>query len=498
MLTTLRTHQRKLFLIITVVVIVAFAWLYDPGNMKQFQSSGLVQVYGKTLTQTDIDREVKNFTLARALGQFELLSELGGLSQNEQRAVEDFIFNLLVLQHQAGLLGVEPTPEQIAARIQTLPVFQTEGKFDYQKYARFVQEQLGPRGFTEVQLETVVRDSLRLEKIKSFISAPATVGADEVAEALRIFQKVDVQVVRFPGIAQDALAAVAEQDITDFFERNKMTSPETRVVKFVEFSLPTDAAGQTDNAKKVEAMQQLADKAAAFAEKAIGGFDTAAQQAGLTVQTSAAFDKMGRAKEGVAIAELPEIAPQAFLLSDKTPVSDVVQAGDKFFVLKLETVTPERPLTLDEVRPIAEARLKLIQAERLATENGQKAVSKLREAIAAGKPLPEAALALGLTVDTLTGLEPQKLLEQNIPYEAVKLTLLLQPAQLTNYIPSSEGGVAVYLQSRAPIDGAMEDQLKQRISVTQELLEGKRKLLFLSWLDGAREAAKITPLGQAR
>ncbi len=497
MLTTLRTHQRKLFLIITVVVIVAFAWLYDPGNMKQFQSSGLVQVYGKTLTQTDIDREVKNFTLARALGQYELLSELGGLSQNQQRAVEDFIFNLLVLQHQAGLLGVEPTPEQIAAHIQSLPVFQTDGKFDYQKYATFVQEQLGPRGFTELQLEAVVRDSLRLEKIKEFISAPATVGSDEVAEALRIYQKVDVQLVRFPAIAQDA-ANVAEQDIKDFFERSKMTSPETRVVKYVEFSLPADAASQTDNAKKVEAMQQLADKAAAFAEKAIGGFDTAAQQAGLTVQTSAAFDKNGRAKEGVAIAELPEIAPQAFLLSDKTPVSDVVQAGDKFFVLKLETVTAERPLTLDEVRPIAEARLKLIQAERLATENGQKAVSQLREAIATGKPLQEAALALGLKVDTLTGLEPQKLLEQNIPYEAVKLTLLLQPAQLTNYIPTADGGVALYLQSRAPIDGSLEDQLKQRISVNQDLLEGKRKLLFLSWLDSAREAAKITPLGQAR
>ncbi|MBN8709751.1 MAG: SurA N-terminal domain-containing protein [Verrucomicrobia bacterium] len=497
MLTTLRTHQRKLFLIITVVVIVAFAWLYDPGNMKQFQSSGLVQIYGKTLTQTDIDREVRNFSLARALGQFDLLSELGGLSQNQQKAVEDFIFNLLVLQHQAGLLGVEPTAEQIASRIQTLPVFQTDGKFDFQKYSTFVREQLMPRGFTEVQLETVVRDSLRLEKIKEFISAPATVGQGEVEEALRIYQKVDVQVVRFPEVTGDA-AAVAEEEIKEFFDRNKMTSPETRVVRFVEFSLPADAASQTDNAKKVEVMQQLADKAAAFAEKAIGGFDTAAQQAGLAVQTSASFDKMGRAREGVAIPELPEIAPQAFLLNDKTPVSDVVQAGDKFFVLKLETVTPERPLTLDEVRPIAEARLKLIKAERLATEGGQQAVAKLREAVAAGKPLQEAALALGLKVDTLTGLEPQKLLEQNIPYEAVKLTLLLQPAQLTNYIPTADGGVALYLQSRAPIDGPMEDQLKQRISVTQDLLTGKRKLLFLSWLDNAREAAKITPLGQAR
>jgi hypothetical protein len=155
-------------------------------------------------------------------------------------------------------------------------------------------------------------------------------------------------------------------------------------------------------------------------------------------------------------------------------------------------------LTVDEVRPIAEARLKLIKAERLAAENGQKAVAQLREAIAAGKPLPEAALALGLKVDTLTGLEPQKLLEQNIPYEAVKLTLLLQPAQLTNYIPTADGGVALYLQSRAPIDAAAADQASQRVSVENDLLEGKRKLLFLSWLDDAREAAKITPLGRTR
>ena len=145
MFTTIRKHQRWLMTLIAAMTIIAFAWLYNTTDLDRVGSNIVAKIYGRDVMQVDIERVVRNYQLALALGQFELVRDLAGQAQTEDEAANNFIWNLMVLQHEAARLGVEPGTQAVVEKIKTLPVFQTEGQFDPVKYSTFMQEQLAPR-----------------------------------------------------------------------------------------------------------------------------------------------------------------------------------------------------------------------------------------------------------------------------------------------------------------------------------------------------------------
>lgn len=496
MISILRKNQRVLMLIVAILTIVAFIWLYNPANTRKLGTNTVATIYGRNLSQADIEREVKSFQLALALGQFQLLEDLGGMGQDENRALEQFVWNRLVIQHQARDLGIEPTDSQVADRIRNIPAFQVNGQFDAGKYKAFVAEQLGPRGFTEVQLENVIRDALRAERLKTVVSSPVAVSDAEVLETARIFQKVSAEVVRFDLAATAVPSELTDEELKTFFGQNQPTliMPETRSVDYVRFAIP-EGGKPLEGREKVDALQKVADAASAFSEQASSGsFESAASTAGLTIQRTPEFDRSGAprssgdAQAAPGAADLKNFAPAVFMLTEKNPVSDVIQSGDVFFVLKLAKLSPQRPLTMDEVRPIAAKQLGARKAERALREKADAALAKVREAIAAGKPFSEAAANAGLQVQSFNDLLPNDPKLSAREREIVAATLLMQPGQFSGMIPAADGGFAVYLSSRAPIDQA---DLAKKSELASRILESKRHLLFLTWLASARDAAKI-------
>jgi peptidyl-prolyl cis-trans isomerase D len=496
MIKILRKNQRVLMLFIAVLTIVAFVWLYNPAKTRGLGVNSIGTIYGRTISQADIEREVKSFQLALALGQFRLLQDLGGMAQDENRALDEFVWNRLVIQHQAKELGIEPTDSQVAGQIKAVPVFQTGGQFDPLKYKTFVLEQLGPRGFTELQLENVIRDSLRVERIKAVVSAPVAVSEGEVREAARVFDKVNVQEVRFSPPASGSPDDVTDEEVKSFYEQNRpaLIAPEMRSVQYVRFAPPPAGEKPLQGREKVDALQKVADAASAFSEQATAStFEKAAATGGQTIQTSPEFDRSGATlSAGDSQApglDLKNLAPSAFLLTEGSPVSDVIQSGDAFFVLKLAKVNQQRPLTIEEVRPIAASRLGARKAERVLRENAEAALAKIREAMSAGKSFSDAAAAAGLQARSFNDLVPSDGKLSPEQQEIAAATMLMEPGQLSRMIPSSDGGFAVYLSARAPSGeaaGVKDTELASRI------LESKRRLLFMSWLSSMRDAAKIT------
>lgn len=487
-----RQHQRIMMLVIAILTIIAFIFFYNPEKPGTFTSSTVATIYGRSLTQADIDREIRNFQLALALQQFDLIGELGGMEQDEDRALNEFVWNLLVLQHQARELGIEPTDPQVAARIKSLPVLQTSGQFDPRKYALFVQEQLGPRGMTERQLENVIRDSLRLEQLKAVIGAPVSVSAAEVREAARVWQKMDIQLVRFPLTAAETAVEVTEAEAMAFFERNKQTmlAPETRIVEFVEF-VPPATEKPLEGKDRMDALQTQADAASRFAEEAAGSsFTKAAEAAGLPVKVSPEFDRAGTAR--VPAPELAEtlqgIAPGAFLLTESAPISDVLQAGDKFVVVRLTKVNPQRPLTFEEVRPAIEKRVRSLKAEAVLRQNANDALGKIRAAVAGGKSFADAVAAAGLAVESLNGISADSGMIPPDQMAVVTTALVMEPGQVSGFLPSPDGGAAVFLASRAAEDASEKAKSE---GIESGILDSKRRMIFLTWLASAREAAKI-------
>ena len=494
MITILRKNQRVLMLVVAILTIVAFIWLYNPADTYHLGRGTVATIYGRKISQPDIERQVRTYQLALAMGQFSLLENLGGMSQDENQALDEFIWNLFVLHHQAEELGVEPTDAQIADRIKAVRTFQTGGQFDPSKYKAFVLEQLGPRGFTELQLENVIRDTLRVDRIREIVSSPAAVSDLDFRDTARVLQELSAQVIRFPLASVAGAAGVTEEEINDFYRQYgpALSAPETRAVEYVKFAL-VPGEKPLEGRERVEALQKLADAATAFSEQAsASSFENAASTQGLTIQKTAEFDRAGSSassEDQAAVADIKNIASTAFLLTEKDPVSDVVQSGDAFFVLKLAKINPQRPMTLEEVRPLAEKQLGARKAERLLREKAEPALAKIRKAMAAGKSFSDAVAAEGLQVKNFDGLDPSgeglSAEEQGI----AAATLLMEPGQLSGLISDADGGFAVFLFERAPLDAAA---LEKKPELTARILESNRRLLFQTWLSSARDLAKVT------
>lgn len=500
MINLLRKNQRGLMLVIALLTIVAFIFLYNQGPLDDLAETRSIKIYGKTLTQAAIDRQVKNYQLTLALGEYDLVSKLGGAGGDQASSISEFVWNLLVLQHEAKALGVEPTDIQVADRIKAVGVLQTNNQFDPAKYAAFLRDQLAPRGFTERQLEEVMRDVLRLERIEEIIGSPVVVGDREILEAARVLQPVTAEFVRFHTEDAARGAQISPDEISGFFQRNtaNLNTKETRVVRYVKFELPEGT--KLEGRAKIDALQKLADQATKFTDALIGqSFGQVAGSFGLPIQTSPAFDRSGGFPESAAADTaqqelLPKMAPAAFLLSSVGKVSDVIQAGDAFYVVELAEMNPARPLTLAEATPAIEARLRQIKAEEALVSSANQKIQVLRAAVDAGKNFADAAAEAGLKVEKLQAVVPMAESVTPDQRRVISSTLSLKEGEMSGFEGASWGGFCVFLQSRGALPEA--ELAAKRGELLESLLENKRAMLFIEWLRISRDEAKISVPGR--
>ena len=503
MINLLRKNQRELMLVVATLPIVAFIFLYNSATLDDLAATRNPKIYGQTLTPGTLDRQVKNYQLTLALGQFDLISKLGGNNNDQATALSEFVWNLLVLRHQALLLGVEPTDAQVEDRIKAVTVFQTDGQFDPIKYAAFVRDQLAPRGFSERQIEEVMRDALRLEKVASIVESPISVGEGEIREAARSLQPVTAEFVRFNTEDVAKGLEVAPGELAAFFERNQanLNTQETRAVKYVAFELPKEA--KLEGRAKVEALQNLADHATKFTDSLAGQpFEQAAGSAELKVRSTPAFDRSGSVQSSIQSEVdsakqnqdlLAKLAPTAFLLTAVGNTSDIVQVGDAFYVMTLSELNPPRPLTLAEATPLIESRLRQLKAEQTLRASAEDKIKGLRTALASGKKFGEAAQEAGLKIESVNSLS---LLNESLTPDqkaVISSTLGLREGELSKLETAHWGAAVVFLQSRGPLDD--KEMTAKRDEIVQTLRENKRNILFSEWLRLCREDAKISVPG---
>ena len=500
MIQILRKNQRGLMLLVAFITIVAFVFLYNTTQLDELASVRDPSIYGKALNPAAIERQVKNYHLTSALGQFDLLEKLGGTAPDQGMAITQFVWNLLVLQHQSQELGVEPTDDQIADRIKSIPVFQTQGQFDPTKYTSFVSEQLTPRGFSERQLEEVIRDSIRLDLIADIVEAPAAVGDSELESVSRIFQPVTATYVKFKNDDTAGQVTVTEEEIAAFHQANQksLLTEENRTVRCAAFELPAEP--KLEGKAKIEALQKLANTASAVAAKSSetsGSFESLVKEAGVEIKKLAAFDRGGLSSNGteqpVSNEAIRAIAPAAFLLAKPGQISDILQAGDAFYIVELVETAPVRPLTLEESRAQIETVIRAQKASQLFAASANSAYNTLAAAVASGKSLKEAAEALKLETAELQAVIPAAESTSRLDQNLAAPTLLLKDGEISKLEQAPWGGFAIQLQCRGPVDEKLYTD--RRAELRETMLQGKRDLLFAEWLRVSREAARITMPG---
>jgi peptidyl-prolyl cis-trans isomerase D len=488
----MRKNQRWLMIFISVIVIIAFVFLYNQTDLDKLGSSSVGSIYGRNVDATEYGRLEKQFQIAQGLGMMDLLQALVG--RGSQDPLGDYVWGTLILREKARLLQIEPTTEAITKRIQELPPFQKDGQFDFQEYQSFMVNTLTPRGFGEKQLEELVADDLRLSKLRDLVGSSAVTLENEVRDAYgNAFRKRHLQVVKFPRSTFEAAAAVSAEEIKAHYEENKDTfkTEEKRVVKYAAFKLPEDQKKLTGK-ERVTALQPISTQADTFSQQLLkpgANFDAIAKELNVPVQETPAFSMSSPPAE---IASVPRVGPTVFNLSTEVPDSDVLQTEDAFYIFHLVKVEPAVPQTLEEATPKITSTLKEEKISTAMTLKGSELQKSLQAAIKGGQTFTQAAEAAGLKVETVPPFSPAEV-QQSQDFSADRILQMrtgsLAEGAVSELIPTMDGGALAYLEKLEPLDE--EKWKKDREGILDNYASGRREAGFSEWFRAQRATANI-------
>lgn len=498
MINIIRKNQQTLMIVVTILVIVSFIAFYNGTRNTNRAEAGpdkIATIYNHSFTRTDFDRSARKYVVARQIGLYELVQFLGlGNTQNEQ--VSNFIINLVILQHEAEALQINPTALEVQAEEKRLleknPDFQTDGKFDPKKLGYFVEQGLPSLGLNSLVVDELVTYSLQLQKLKALIGSSTDVTTSEYRNAaIQLYQKTELSVIRFNIIDSLASITVSDDEVKKIYDQRKegLKSEEARKVKVVTFAL-SEAESALKDSNRIDALQKLGNKVNDFFQTVSSKdakFDEVAAKLQLPVIATAEFTQSAPDPK---IAKLHGVTEAAFKLTADKP-SEAVEDGNTFYIVHLEGVTPSQQLSLDEAKPKIIALIKSEQAREKINSKAAAARTALEASLKAGKSSAEAVAALNLTIEKLPAFTLADF-QKDSPVEAQQFaakSMEMSVGQISELIPTELGGSLILVESRVVPDDAKLAEVQSKVSA--QILTQKKAFAFLEWLRLRRDAAKI-------
>lgn len=477
---------------VTVIIIICFAWFYNTSSTREDRGDADIagKVYGHTVTGAEFKRMGRKLAICQMLGLNDLMRNLAYIGNPTSRSEMEgnYIWNSMILRHEADALGITPAESDIIDAVQKIPGFSTNGVYDSTKYTQFVQNGLAPNGFTTDLLEELVGDSLRLEKIKTLLGATDQATMSEIRSLYeRRNQKTDLSVIRLKLDDFKKDVKVSDEDMQKRFEEKKaaLQHPEKRKVKVVAFTLP-QATPPLVGKDRVVALQKLADTASELAVEMTqkdAKLEDAAAKAGATVVETPEFEGSAPPKE---IGSLSVVAEAAFKLKTEEPNGDVVTTDGGYYVLQLTGITPAKPMTLEEAKPQLTEEMTTERANEALSLKGADLRKKITEGLAAGKSFADAAKEAGATAEAFPTFSPMERPKGDQPdgQEIMGRASEMGDGELSEF---TAGGLLIHIDKRLPVDEAGFEKEKTMIATN---LEGmKKEAAFQQWLKERRIAA---------
>lgn len=510
MINVLRKNQKALWIVIALLCI-PFVFYFSKSDMSRVRHDDFGHLYGQTVTRLEAQRSSRMFNLARELGMFAFLQDMVAGANTENEAYTAFIWNRLILRHEAQELGISSTPVEVANLVKTLPPFQGEkGVFDPNKYNNFTQQVLPIMGFTEGEIEELVGDQLAFERLKEIVGTGVTIPENEARETYeRAYGRLNVSVVRLRNedVAKDV--QIKEDEIAKYYEvhQAELKSDEKRKISFVTFGL-NDEQKKLTGKERVEVLQKLADTANDFTQalsRKDAQFDQVAAKFQRPIQTTGDFSR--RAPDPLLAAN-PQLADGAFALGEKEPNSDPLQGGDSFYVLHLNGVEEAKPLTLDEARPRIVEAVKNQRVRTLLAARGAEAAQKMRTALNSGTPLEAALQQTGLPAEKIPPFAladaAQPATEPGKPappppapdLPSIKNAVAEKAAgEVTDFVPTITGGIVAVLEKRDAPDES--NAALGRAAFQARYEKNQRDIAFHEWLRERRRVAGVPSTPEA-
>ncbi|MEO8352806.1 MAG: peptidyl-prolyl cis-trans isomerase [Chthoniobacteraceae bacterium] len=494
MVSILRKHQQTLMIFVTIIVIICFVWLYDPTRRGRGvgHEDRIGEIYGRPLSLNDAQRAARKLRVCSELGLMDLIRSLITDGRSEDEQISNFAFNNIVLKHEAEALGIVPTEEQYIEAVKKLPIFQTDGHYDANKFNDYIQR-IAAFGFTEQLIEESVMDQLRLARIKELIASTLTPVPSEIRDVFsRGNQQTEMSYIFIKPDDISASVQVTDEDVKKAFEERKDTlrTEEKRKVRFVSFMVDQEHAKDVGRQKHA-LMQQLVDQASDFAvalTEKDAKLDGVAEKFGKTVAESPEFTLTNPPED---LDKSSTVATAAFQLTKEQPNSAPLTTPNGYYVLQLAEIIPPQPLTFDEAKPKIEADLKTERTEEALQLKVAAVRAQIAEALKAGKTFTEAAAAAGVTPETLAPfslVQPGKL-EKPEAMMLVRASRDLKDGQLSDPIPFGGGSLIAHVDKRLPVDDTAFE--KEKATLMEEIANYRSESAFEVWLAERRKMANI-------
>lgn len=491
----IRRFQQPLMIAVTVLVIVAFAVLYNQNTVSDNGTGAPVAMaYGKGISLAEFRRVATRYVVAEQLRASELTQTLLGREiamgvmfgqVPRDYAAQMFGMADYILRHEAALLDIVPSKDEIVTAVEEMEIFRTNGSFDMAKFTEFKKNVLGPNGLSEDAISEVASDQVRLKKLKELVGSPGLPTPAEVREAYtQRYQKADTSVIRLKLEDFEAAVQISEDDLKKAFDERKDTlkTDELRKVKYVSFAVPKAEENEGGTKNRMEEMTKVAEKASDFYVAVTDGhqtFEDAAAKAGLTVQVTPEFTA-AEAPEG--LGKQASAATAAFKLTKLNPISDVLAVGDTYSVLLLDGVTESRPLTFDESKEKLTTTLKDERAKETMDLKASELRNKIEAEVLGGKSFADAVKDAGVTAESIP---PFALSDRNkltVPNaeDIMRASADVPEKRFSEFNDTGTGGFLLFVNKREPIDEA--DFEKQKKSMTESVSRQKEYMLFAEWM----------------
>jgi peptidyl-prolyl cis-trans isomerase D len=342
-------------------------------------------------------------------------------------------------------VGIKPDDKLVAAEIAKNPAFTDPltGRFSDSNYRRVLsQNEMTPAIF-EASLKDEIASRHFLSGLGAGTHAPRIYAA-MMAAYLMENRSADYMVLGEHSVP--APKPPTDADLKKFMQENaaQLKQPEFRVLSMVRFS--AQAVAQTAKADPAEVQKQFdlekdrlsTPERRAFTQvlvKDAAAAASAAQRLGKGESPAAVAKALGGTSTpypATSQRAIPDahISAAVFALQPGQ-VSAPVKSEFGFAVVKLTSIAPAKPATLEEARPRIESELNAKAAQNTANEQAD----KYQTAHDAGQPLAKAAEAAGVKVYNIGAVTAE-----GVNYVTRKKDPSLNQKMLTDAFALPEGG----------------------------------------------------------
>lgn len=478
-----------------------------------------------------------------SLYQFLMPMTAGATSKDD--VAENFFVSRMLLRQAKDDFGVYPGEQEISDYLKNSRVFMDENEtFSAEKFNNFVEHYMGRLGMTEKDLRELVSDVLAARKINEIVGAGLASDRDAAARNLALqSQRITGEVAKLELAPFEAKLDPKEDEIRTYWEnvrdafktepKRKFTyiiatpeapaevkdepAPEPPVdpaaseeekkaaakKKEEEQSKRAAEAANARRARQLETDQKVDDFLFRLEEQKGAGFEELAKEYKWEVKTTELFARTAAPKEldvnlrsssrgGKAVDNLFQITETSDAFSK---ISEAIAIGEnQWIVARLDAEEKSRDKTYEEARTEARAQYISEKAADALKTAANEAVTKINEALKAGKSFAEAAKEAGIeTTRAFTSItsayRPDGADEPGNLFEAARN---IDPGTVAEPIIESDRAFILFVAKREVVKddiaaAKIETEIKSRNRENENMA-------FMSWISARTDAAKVEQL----